>query len=170
MVIGTSRMDPQSAAEKAVSVIGFGYDLSSDIHLSYCKYGLSDSRLIELDETLARDLVLPGGIVIPNVSTSIKCDKGERTRFRSDVLSFHQMSEQFNHDLSLSGKIPSGLFNAMFNFQGCWQKDAAATKSLAFDGWFITLYNIELERYHIVLSESVKQEVPPSWDPAALAG
>lgn len=139
-------LDPQSAAVKAVSVIGCGYDLSTDIRLSGCKSGPSFSRLIDLDQALTRDLVLPGGIIVPDVSSSIKCDKGERTRFRSDVLSFNQMSERFNQDLSLSGKIPSGLFNSMFDFKVCWQKDAGAAKGLAFDGWFITLYNIELVR------------------------
>lgn len=84
-------LNPQSAAEKAVSVIGFGYDLCADIRLSSCKPGPSGSRLIELDPTQTRDLVVPGGAVVSNVSTSIKCDKGERTRFRSDVLSFTQV-------------------------------------------------------------------------------
>ncbi|XP_059658895.1 MACPF domain-containing protein NSL1 [Cornus florida] len=168
MAFNANRLDPQSAAEKAVSVIGFGYDLSSDIRISACRPGPSGSRLIELDRSLTRDLVVPGGVVVPNVSTVIKCDKGERTRFRSDVLSFNQMSEQLNQELSLSGKIPSGLFNAMFSFRGCWQKDALATKSLAFDGWIITLYNIELARSQITLSENVKKEVPSTWDPAAL--
>ncbi|KAE8715179.1 MACPF domain-containing protein NSL1 [Hibiscus syriacus] len=163
------QLDPQTAAEKAVSVIGFGYDLSNDIRLSACKPGPSGSRLIELDSATSRDLVFPGGLVVKNVPSSIKCDKGERTRFRSDVLSFNQMSEKFNQDLSLSGKIPSGLFKAMFEFKGCWPKDAGATKSLAYDGWFITLYNVELERAHITLSERVKQEVPSTWDPAAIA-
>ncbi|XVF40452.1 hypothetical protein PTKIN_Ptkin01aG0114700 [Pterospermum kingtungense] len=163
------QMDPQSAAQKAVSVIGFGYDLSKDIRLSACKPGPSGSRLIELDSALSRDVVFPGGVVVRNVPSSIKCDKGERTRLSSDVLSFNQMSEKFNQDLSLTGKIPSGLFNAMFEFKGCWQKDATTTKSLALDGWFITLYNVELERAQITLSERVKQEVPTTWDPAALA-
>ncbi|XP_007025556.2 PREDICTED: MACPF domain-containing protein NSL1 [Theobroma cacao] len=163
------KMDPQSAAEKAVSVIGFGYDLSNDIRLSACKPGPSGSRLIELDSAGSRDVVFPGGVVVKNVLNSIKCDKGERTRFRSDVLSFNQMSERFNQDLSLSGKIPVGLFNAMFEFKGCWQKDATSTKTLALDGWFITLYNVELERTHLTLSERVKREVPTTWDPAALA-
>lgn len=161
--------DPQSAAEKAVSVIGYGYDLTSDIRLTGCKPGPSGSPLIELDGTLTKDLVVPGGVVVPNVSPSIKCDKGERTRFHSDVLSFIHMSEQFNHELSLSGKIPSGFFNSMFGYKGCWQKDAPTTKNLAFDGWFITLYNIELAKSQITLSEKVKQEVPSSWDPTALA-
>ncbi|KAM7500768.1 hypothetical protein LguiA_025182 [Lonicera macranthoides] len=169
MAFNANRFDPQSAAEKAVSVIGYGYDLTADIRLSACKAGPSGSRLIEIEQSTTKDLVVPGGIVVPNVSASIKCDKGERTRFRSDVLSFNQMSEQFNHELSLSGKIPSGLFNAMFGFKGYWQKDAATTKTLAFDGWFISLYNIELARAQISLSESLKKEVPSSWDPAGLA-
>ncbi|KAE8700520.1 MACPF domain-containing protein NSL1 [Hibiscus syriacus] len=163
------QMDQQSAAEKAVSVIGYGYDLSKDIRLSGCLPGPSGSGLIELDSAASRDLVFPGGVVVKNVPNSIKYDKGERTRFHSDVLSFSQMSEKFNQDLSFSGKIPSGLFNAMFDFKGCWQKDATAAKNLAFDGWFITLYNVELEKTNITLSERVKQEVPTTWDPAAFA-
>ncbi|KAM1766005.1 hypothetical protein TB1_004961 [Malus domestica] len=164
MALNGSRSDPQSAAEKAVAVIGSGYNLCNDIRLTACK-----SMLIELDSTRTRDLVVPGGPVVPDVSTSIRCDKGERTRFRSDVVSFNKMSEQYNKEVSLSGKIPSGLFNAMFNFTGCWQKDAAPTKALAFDGWLITLYNIELARCHLKLSQHVIQEVPSTWDPAALA-
>ncbi|GAB4826988.1 kinetochore-associated protein nsl1 [Ancistrocladus abbreviatus] len=162
-------MDAQSAAEKAVAAIGCGYDLINDLRLSSCKAGPSGSRLIEMDETLVRDLVLPGGVAVASVPSSIKCDKGEVTRFCSDVLSFNQMSELFNQELSLSGKIPCGQFNLMFNFKGCWQKDAAVTKSLAFDGWFITLYTVELMRSNIMLLEDVKREVPSSWDPAALA-
>ncbi|KAM7506054.1 hypothetical protein LguiB_004958 [Lonicera macranthoides] len=169
MAFNANRFDPQSAAEKAVSVIGYGYDLTADIQLSGCKVGPSGSRLIEIEQSTTKDLVLPGGIVVPNVPASIKCDKGERTRFRSDVLSFNEMSQQFNQELSLAGKIPSGLFNAMFGFKGNWQKDAADTKSLAFDGWLISLYNIELARAQISLSESIKNEVPIFWDPAGLA-
>jgi hypothetical protein len=79
------------------------------------------------------------------------------------------MSEQFNQELSLSGKIPSGHFNAAFEFTGGWQKDAANTKSLAFDGVVFTLYNIALEKSQVVLCDHVKQAIPSSWDPAALA-
>lgn len=79
------------------------------------------------------------------------------------------MSEQFNQELSLSGKIPSGLFNSMFEFSGSWQKDAANTKALAFDGWFITLYALALSKSQIVLRDHVKHAVPSTWDPAALA-
>ncbi|XP_015963753.1 MACPF domain-containing protein At4g24290-like [Arachis duranensis] len=79
------------------------------------------------------------------------------------------MSEQFNRELSLTGKIPSGLFNAMFEFSGSWQKDAAHTKTLAFDGVLITLYTVALEKSQLVLCDHVKKAVPPSWDPPELA-
>jgi hypothetical protein len=157
------------AAEIAIGSIGRGYDISVDLRLKYCKGDSKESRLLEIDEDVGREIVLPGGILIPKVSKSIKCDKGERTRFRSDALSFQQMSEQFNQDMNLTGKIPSGLFNAMFEFSGSWQKDAANTKTLAFDGVFITLYTVALEKSQMVLCDHVKKAVPSSWEPAALA-
>ncbi|KAL2254295.1 MACPF domain-containing protein At4g24290 isoform X1 [Sesamum indicum] len=160
------KLPAAEAAKVAINSIGRGYDISLDLRLKYCK---GDSRLIEIDEDQGREIVLPGGISVRNVSKSIKCDKGERTRFRSDVLTFQQMSEQLNQELSLTGKIPSGLFNAMFEFSGCWQKDAAYTKTLAFDGMFITLYTVALEKSQMVLKDHVKKEVPSSWEPAALA-
>ncbi|XP_019704076.1 MACPF domain-containing protein At4g24290 isoform X1 [Elaeis guineensis] len=160
---------PLKAAEVAIGSIGLGYDVAADIRLKYCKREIPDPCLIELDQDQVQDVVLPGGLCIPNVPKSIKWDKGERMRFRSDVLSFQQMSEQFNQELSLSGKIPSGLFNNMFDFSCCWQRDAANTKSLAFDGWFITLYTVALSKSQVVLRDHVKQAVPSTWDPAALA-
>ncbi|GJV80568.1 hypothetical protein Tco_1516438 [Tanacetum coccineum] len=103
-------------SKKVVSVIGYGYDLTCDIRLTACKPGLSGSSLIELNETTTKDLVVPGGVVVPNVSPAIKCDKGERTRFHYDVLTFNQLAKAL-----------------------------------------------------IALSEKVKQEVPSSRDPTALA-
>ncbi|KFK44710.1 hypothetical protein AALP_AA1G292900 [Arabis alpina] len=170
MAFNFSRLDAQSAAEKSVSVIGLGFDLCTDVRLSACKSTPNGSRLVEIDPTRNRDLFFPGGIVVNNVSSSIKCDKGERTHFRSDILSFNQMSEKFNQDMSLSGKIPSGMFNHMFDFRGIWQKDASSVKTLAYDGWFISLYSVELVRSQIALRDEVKREVPSSWDSAALAG
>ncbi|KAL5221370.1 hypothetical protein ABZP36_026083 [Zizania latifolia] len=160
----------QSTAESAIRSIGLGYDVATDIRLKYCKQrSTPDPLLIELDHGEVQDIVLPGNLTVARVPKSIKCDKGERMRFRSDVLSFQQMSEQFNRELSLSGKIPSGLFNTMFEFSGCWQKDAANTKSLAFDGWCITLYTVALSKAQIILRDHVKQAVPSTWEPAALA-
>ncbi|KAI3870807.1 hypothetical protein MKX03_006791 [Papaver bracteatum] len=168
------KVSPLKAAEIAIQSIGLGYDIAIDLRLKYCKRDTSsnnsnDSRLIDIDEDQGREIVLPGGISIQSVSKSIKCDKGERMRFSSDVLSFQQMSEQFNQEISLSGKIPSGIFNSMFEYSGCWQKDAANTKTLAFDGWFITLYTVALAKSQPVLRDHVRQAVPSSWDPAALS-
>ncbi|KAG5390400.1 hypothetical protein IGI04_031941 [Brassica rapa subsp. trilocularis] len=156
MAFNISRLDAQSAAEKAVSVIGLGYDLSSDVRLSACKSTPGGSRLVEIDPNRNRDLVFPGGVVVSNVSSSIKCDKGERTRFRSDILSFNQ--------------IPSGMFNTMFELKEGWQKDASSVKTLSYDGWFISLYSVELVRSQVTLRDEVKREVPSSWDSVALAG
>lgn len=173
------KLPATEAANVAIQSIGCGYDISLDLRLKYrkgdyvsdvcCNNQNINCRLIEIDEDEGRDIVLPGGLVIPNVSKSIKCDKGERTRFRSDVLSFQQMSEQFNQEISLTGKIPSGLFNAMFEFSGSWQKDASSTKTLAFDGVFISLYTVALEKSQMVLCDHVKKAVPSSWEPALLA-
>ncbi|CAA2959185.1 MACPF domain-containing protein At4g24290-like [Olea europaea var. sylvestris] len=161
----------RAGAEEAVHCIGLGYDLTLDLRLKYCKKQITrdGSRLIAIDDDQVRDIAIPGGILVQNVPKSINCDKGERMRFSSDVLSFQQMSEQFNQELSLSGKIPTGHFNAAFEFSGSWQKDAAFTKSLAFDGVSITLYSIALEKSQVALRDHVKQAVPSSWDPAALA-
>jgi len=79
------------AAEIAIGSIGRGYDISVDLRLKYCKGDSKESRLIEIDEDEGREIILPGGIFIPKVSKSIKCDKGERTRFKSDALSFQQV-------------------------------------------------------------------------------
>ncbi|XP_028780422.1 MACPF domain-containing protein NSL1 isoform X1 [Neltuma alba] len=157
-------LDKQLAAEKAVAAIGLGYDVCRDVRLSGCK-----DRVVDLPNNRSKALVFPGGVTVPDVSASIKCHPGESFRDFSQVLSFHQMSEQFNLALSLSGKVPSGLFNAMFDMRGSWKKDAGSTKTLAFDGWFLTLYSVELDRAHLTLSEHVKNQVPTSWNPAALA-
>ncbi|KAL5566415.1 hypothetical protein UlMin_029579, partial [Ulmus minor] len=134
------------APRAAEIAIGCGYDISIDLSLKYRK-----------------------GITLSYVSQSIKRDWGGRTRFGSEVLSFQQMSEQFNQEISLTGEIPSGHFNAVYDFSGCWQKDAANTKTLAFDGVSISLYTVALEKSQMVLCDHVKEAVPASWEPAALA-
>lgn len=80
------------------------------------------------------------------------------------------MSEFFNRNSSVPGKIPSGVFNAMFGFNSdSWATDAANTKFLGFDGYFIILFNVHIDRFPLVLSDEVRDAVPSSWDPSALA-
>ncbi|KAH7366069.1 hypothetical protein KP509_18G061900 [Ceratopteris richardii] len=163
-----SNTNASKIASLAIGILGQGYDLTGDLKFSNCK-DADGKPLIEINEKETYELSLPGGVIVQNVPTMIKSDKGELTRFRSDILTFDQMSQEFNQGLSLSGKIPCGLFNSMFDFSGAWQKDASTTRHLALDGWFYTLYTLEIPRSQLILKESIKAFVPTSWEPAALA-
>lgn len=79
------------------------------------------------------------------------------------------MAEYFNKKSDISGRIPLGSFNAMFNFTGSWKVDEAATKSLAMVGYFTPLFEVKLAKDGLMLSEKIKHAVPYSWDPASLA-
>ncbi|KAK9226536.1 hypothetical protein WN943_011584 [Citrus x changshan-huyou] len=154
--------------ERAISSLGKGFDLTSDFRLKYCK---GKERLVVLnDADHEREITVPGFGSVNDVSIDIKCDKGDRTRYQSDILNFNQMSEFFNQNSAIPGKIPSGLFNNMFNFHsGSWAKDAGNTKYLGLDGYYIILFNVHIDRYPLVLSDEVRNAVPSSWDPFALA-
>ncbi|XP_077227379.1 MACPF domain-containing protein At1g14780-like [Tasmannia lanceolata] len=162
--------DSDSIAIQAVRSLGLGFDLTSDFRLRFAKSGFRFGRLVELDEKNTRDVVIPGGnTVIPRVSNDISCDKGDRIRFQSDVLEFNQMSELLNQKSSVHGKVPSGYFNAIFDLSGVWFEDATDTKYLAFDGYFISLYNLHLTASPLILREEVKKAVPSNWEPALLS-
>ena len=57
----------------------------------------------------------------------------------------------------------------MFDYRGCWHRDAAATRSLCFDARLVELYSVEAVRANLALREDVKRDLPPFWDPPALA-
>lgn len=78
----------RAAAEAAVKAIGLGYDIVDDLRLKYCK---EECRLIAIEDDQVRDIAIPGGILVQNVPKSIHCDKGDRIRFTSDLLSFQQV-------------------------------------------------------------------------------
>ncbi|KAJ6988255.1 hypothetical protein NC653_021247 [Populus alba x Populus x berolinensis] len=193
------RMMSNGIMERAEKSLGRGFDLTSDFRLKFCK---GEKRLVFLNEAEKKELKVPGFGVIKDVSADIKCDKGDRIRYQSDILEFHQvfyessrrflflipvtdvgtwgykftsseivqMSELFNQKASAPGKIPSGLFNSMFGFEGCtWAADAANTKCLGLDGYFIYLCSFRIDRYPLVLRDEVRKAVPSSWDPCALA-
>ena len=80
------------------------------------------------------------------------------------------MSEVFNHRNSLTGKIPSGLFNSCFDLEcSSWAEDASATKCLAFDGYFISLLDLRLDCQPLALADHIVRAVPAAWDPSAIA-
>lgn len=80
-----------------------------------------------------------------------------------------QMVEYFNQKANLSGDFPLGSFNSAFGFTGSKHIDAAATKTLSMDGYYIPLAKVQLMRSPLVLQENVKEAVPSCWDPSSLA-
>lgn len=81
-------MSSDGIVQRALSSLGKGIDLTSDFRIKYCK---GDNRLISLNETDTRELSVPGFGTFKDVSIDIKCDKGERTRYQSDILDFNQV-------------------------------------------------------------------------------
>ncbi|KAK7399326.1 hypothetical protein VNO78_10508 [Psophocarpus tetragonolobus] len=160
------RVSSLEAAQKAINSIGLGFDITQDIGFDSCKKG---SRLIFVNEEQCRHLEVPGGVSIPNVPNPIKCVRGESIRVYSEVLTLQQMLEHFNQEMCLGGQTASGHFCASFGLCSRGIKDLASIKSLAYDGWFIKRYAVELERYHGELLDHVKEAVPSSWDSEALA-
>ena len=82
--------ESEKTAVQAVEALGRGFDFTCHFRLKFCK-GNSRSRLVVLEEERKRDIVIPGGPLIQNVSTDIKCDKGEWTRFKSDISKFNKV-------------------------------------------------------------------------------
>ncbi|KAF2325751.1 hypothetical protein GH714_035481 [Hevea brasiliensis] len=156
--------DHKSMEVRAMEALGKGFDLTSDFRLKFTK-----ERLVELDHQNKRDVIVPGGLTIPDVSQDISFDKGDRIRFKSDVLEFNQMSELLNQKCSIHGKVPSGYLNSIFDLTGEWFRDASDTKYLAFDGYFIALYYLHLTASPLILQDKVRKSVPPRWNPASLA-
>ncbi|KAL6606963.1 hypothetical protein ACP70R_042616 [Stipagrostis hirtigluma subsp. patula] len=160
-----------AAVKKAVRCLGRGIDMTGDLRLKHCK-DAGGCLVVRSSEKKAAGaaVAVPGVGVVTDVPADVKCGKGDRIRFKSDVLEFNKMSELFNHRNSLTGKIPSGLFNSCFDLDECsWAQDAATTKCLAFDGYFISLLDLRLDCRPLALADHVIRDVPAKWDPSAIA-
>ncbi|ESR42803.1 MACPF domain-containing protein CAD1 [Citrus sinensis] len=164
-------MDENAAAlhtaANSVQALGRGFDVNFDTRLLYCK-GVAGSRVVEVDEEHKKDLFLYDEIVVPNVSRDIKNSQESIGRQSSGVCTYPQMVEYFNEKANLSGGFPLGSFNAAFSFTASKHIDAAATKTLSMDGFYIPLAKVELKS-PLVLQENVKRAIPASWDPPSLA-
>ncbi|CAN6274528.1 unnamed protein product [Urochloa humidicola] len=157
-----------AAVEKAVRCLGRGFDMTCDMRLRYCKD--AGGCLVDRSGVETAPLAVPGVGMVSGVPADVKCGKGDHVRLKSGVLEFNKMSELFNQRSSVEGKIPSGLFNACFDLDsGAWAQDAAATKCLAMDGYFISLFDLLLDRRPLALADHVLRDVPAAWDPAATA-
>lgn len=79
------------------------------------------------------------------------------------------MVDYFNHKANISGKFPLGSFNSAFSFTGSQHVDAATTKTLSSDGFYIPLAKVQLQKSNLMLQENVRRAVPVNWDPPSLA-
>jgi hypothetical protein len=77
----------QHTAVEAAQALGRGFDVTSDFRLGFVK-GAVGSVLVKIEQENVQNLVAPGGIVIPEVSSDIRCVMGERTHYKSDLLPF----------------------------------------------------------------------------------
>ncbi|CAL0324630.1 unnamed protein product [Lupinus luteus] len=155
-------------ATNALQALGRGFDLNFDTRLLYCK-GVSGSRVVEIDEEHPRDLFLYDDIVIPNVSRDISNFPEPEGRHSSGVCTFQEMVEYFNHKAKVSGSFALGSFNSAFSFTGSRHVDAATTKTLSKDGFYVPLAKVELMKSQLMLQDNVKRAIPVYWDPPSLA-
>ncbi|KAK1312314.1 MACPF domain-containing protein CAD1 [Acorus calamus] len=156
------------AALNSINALGRGFDVNCDTRLLYCK-GVAGSRIVEVDEVHTRDLQVCDGVVVPGVSRDVRCVQESVRRESSGVCGFNEMVEFFNRKALLSGNVPLGCFNSVFSFSGSKQIDAAATKSLAMDGFMIPLFKVQLNKFPSALLEDVRRSVSNSWEPISLA-
>ncbi|KAB1213467.1 hypothetical protein CJ030_MR5G003463 [Morella rubra] len=84
----------------ALEALGKGFDLASDFRLKFAK---GSKRLVVVDELNKRDIVIPGGRTIRGVPQDIRCDKGDRLRFKSDVLQFNQLLDPYSSSMAEEG-------------------------------------------------------------------
>ncbi|EPS64598.1 hypothetical protein M569_10178 [Genlisea aurea] len=152
----------------SIQALGRGFDVTSDIRLLYCK-GAPGTRLVNIDDGRTRSLQISESCLIPDVSVDIQCSAGDSFSERTPVWTFFEMAKYFNEMSNVSEQFPLGSFNAMFNFSGSWQVDAAATKSLAMVGYVIPLFKVEIAKSNLLLDDRLAQSVPFSWDPSSLS-
>jgi len=79
------------------------------------------------------------------------------------------MVDYFNHKANISGSFPLGSFNSAFSFTGSKHVDAAATKTLSSDGFYVPLAKVQLQKSNLMLQENVKRAIPVIWDPPSLS-
>ncbi|XP_022761402.1 MACPF domain-containing protein CAD1-like [Durio zibethinus] len=165
---GNGNAAAMHTAMNAVQALGRGFDVNFDTRLLYCK-GVTGSRIVEIDEEHGRDIYLDDQTVLPNISRDIVNSQEPFGRQSSGVCNFHEMVEYFNKKANVSSGFPLGSFNSAFSFTGSTDIDAATTKTLAMDGFYIPLAKFQLTKSPSVLQENVKRAIPTAWDPSSLA-
>jgi len=80
-----------AAVEKAVRCLGRGVDMAGDLRLKHCKDVGGCLVLRSGEKKAAAKVVVPGFRVVADVPADVKCGKGDRIRFKSDVLEFNKV-------------------------------------------------------------------------------
>ena len=80
-----------AAVEKAVRCLGRGVDMTGDLRLKHCKDAGGCLVLRSGEKAVAEKVVVPGFGVVADVPADVKCGKGDRIRFKSDVLEFNKV-------------------------------------------------------------------------------
>lgn len=82
-----------AAVEKAVRCLGRGFDMTGDLRLKHCKDsgGCLVLRSGENAAAEAAKVIVPGFGIVADVPADVKCGKGDRIRFKSDVLEFNKV-------------------------------------------------------------------------------
>lgn len=80
-----------TAVKNSIRALGRGFDANCDTRLLYCK-GAAGSRVVEVDEQHARDLLIGDGLVVPNVSRDVKCTLESPRRESVGACGFYEVS------------------------------------------------------------------------------
>jgi hypothetical protein len=80
-----------AAVEKAVRCLGRGVDMTGDLRLKHCKDAGGCLVVRSAGRKAAEKAVVPGFGVVADLPADVRCGKGDRIRFRSDVLEFNKV-------------------------------------------------------------------------------
>ena len=78
----------EAQMEKVIWCLGRGFDVTCDFKAKYCK---GEERLVFISEEEKVELFVPGFGTLGKVSADVKCDKGDRIRYQSDVQEFNKV-------------------------------------------------------------------------------
>jgi hypothetical protein len=110
-----------AAVEKAVRCLGRGVDMTGDLRLKHCKDAGGCLVVRNAGRKAAEEkAVVPGFGVVADLPADVRCGKGDRIRFRSDVLEFNKVGLFF--------LLPS-FFLAYWSREGVGKKNKQSRRS-----------------------------------------
>ncbi|GFZ21297.1 MAC/Perforin domain-containing protein [Actinidia rufa] len=138
-------MSENGIVEKAISSLGKGFDITSDFRLKVSEPSNMSPSTLNATKVTAPD-------TNPTSSTSSRC------------LNFSTENARYRGKFRRGCSIPCLVLRA-----DPGQSMLPTPKYLGLDGYFIVLFSVHIDRYPLVLSDQVRNAVPSTWDPSALA-